>query len=254
MLRVHFPLSGARSSSASEDTRDRGEIGSAPRANERGQAFPLKVIVLPGSAGPMPWDVHGVVQHTQDVDAIFHLIHHVENEVTRGPAALRDVEEPPVGRQPVSVVAKPGIVAEVLARFGDQRTILRHLQRPELRTGCAENLAYVGFRDIAEEEPHGGLLPERFGFGLVHESLELFIGLELRTVLAKRGKAFLTCAPQGFHAILVCLALFERFLAGEQDLADGGEAAGGDLRFGEAGDLFRNLAGTDGARHGLFPQ
>ena len=75
------------------------ELGRERAARERkGAGVPVEVIVLPGTAGPMPWDVHGVVQHTQDVDAIFRLIDHVQNEVTRGPAALRDVEEPPVGR------------------------------------------------------------------------------------------------------------------------------------------------------------
>lgn len=115
--------------------------------------------------------------------------------MARGPAALRNVKEPPVGRQPLAMMAQSGIVPEIPARFGEQGAVLRHLERSELCARRTENLAYVRFRDVGENELHGRLLPERFGFGVIHERLEFFVGLELRSVVTKRGKTFLTGTP-----------------------------------------------------------
>jgi hypothetical protein len=81
---------------------------------------------------PVAGYVHGVVQHTQDIDPIFRLVHDIQDEVTRGPAALRDVKKPPVGRQPVAMVAAPRVLPDALAGFGDQSTVFLYLKRPEL--------------------------------------------------------------------------------------------------------------------------
>ena len=102
-----------------------------------------------------------------------------------GSATLRDVEQPPVRRQAFTMMSETGILAKALAGFTDQRAVFWDLQRPELGARRAQNLGYVGLCDVAEEQAHG--LPQRFGFGLVHERFEFLVGFELRPVLAKRA-------------------------------------------------------------------
>jgi len=54
--------------------------------------------------------------------------------VTRRTTTLADVEEPSFGRKAFMVMTKPGIFAQVLACFGDERAVPRYLERSELRS------------------------------------------------------------------------------------------------------------------------
>ncbi|HVY29653.1 MAG TPA: hypothetical protein VHB79_24000 [Polyangiaceae bacterium] len=187
---------------------------------------------------------------TDNDDGLRGRIDVVSEEVTRRTTSLADVEEPSFGRKTLTMMTAPRIIAEVLAGFGDQQAVLRYLERPKLGERIAENFADVGLRGLGEDQSHGLLLPERVGFGFVHESVELIIGLELGAVSVQRFDALVPRRAEqartlGFDRV----ALFQRFLAREQDFANARETASGHLCFSKAGDLFRNLAGTDGARH-----
>jgi hypothetical protein len=198
--------------------------------------------------------IHGVVEDAYDNNGTLGVINEVQEEMAGRTAALADMKQAPFRRKSRAVVSEPGILRKSAARLREQRTITRHLGRPKLGARSDENLPDVCPRGVGQDDAHG-LLPQRFGFRLVHERLELLIGFELRTVEAKLFHAFVPCGAEQPGALCFNgLALLERFLAREQHLRDRREAAGGNLRFGEAGDFLWDLAGVDGAGHSRFPQ
>src|SRR5690606_32651710 len=116
------------------------------------------------------------MQDAQYVDTVLGTVQGIQDEMPGRPPALRDVEQPPVRGQAFTMMSEAGILPKPLARFADQRAVLRDLQRPKLGARRTKDIAYVSLRDVAEEQAHG--LPQRFGFRLVHERLELLVGFE----------------------------------------------------------------------------
>lgn len=104
---------------------------------------------LSWTLGPVPGHIHRVVQDAKHVDTLLGTVQDVQEEMSGGPATLRDVKEPPVSRQAFTVMAEVRVFADALAGFGDQRAILGDLQRSEVNTGSAKDLADVGLRDVA---------------------------------------------------------------------------------------------------------
>lgn len=103
----------------------------------------------------MAGDVHCVMQNPEHFDTAFGLVQDVQKEMARGPAALRNMEEPPVIGQPLPMMTEVRMLLEALAGFRDQRAVLRYLDRPELPASSPENLAYVRFGNVAEDQTHG---------------------------------------------------------------------------------------------------
>jgi hypothetical protein len=146
------------------------------------------------------------------------------------------------------------VVPQALAGVAKQGPVSRHLERPELRARCPKNFADVSLGGFSEDQPHEPLL-QGFALRLIHERLELLVGFELRPMTAKRFHAFVPCGAKHLRALGIGgVALLERLLTRKQYLRNACESASRNLRFSEAGDFLRNLAGINVARHRCFPQ
>jgi hypothetical protein len=152
--------------------------------------------------------------------------------VTRAPAGLADVPGKYPGADVGAARAPLRFARDGAERVPDQRKVLARFRLAEALLGVRDGLAYLAaefVRVVGEPVEH---LEAEFALDAVHELVRRRFDVRA----ARVGGAAAIHGGAGFLQPFL-LALPERLHGGGDGLVHGAEAAGGDLRLGEAGRL-----------------